>query len=408
MAISLFGVATNPSDNGSNLSDPTAITPPGSMVSGQLVVVFAVSRATSGTLSVSNAGGQTWTSLTQANQTTCRRRIFWCVFNGTWSANPSFTIGTTCSSAQMLVFSPTSSAHTWAADNALSSAVQAAPSTPFTCTITGVTRTSYGVAIGWWNTISAVTWGTLSGTGWSKTGLSAQYRNTAGSDHSSTFAYNIGTGATNNVSQNESAGSAGGKDILSFKETVALTVANATQAQTVDNVALTQHQILTVANATQAQTADNVSLTAHVPTYTLTVENATQAQTADNVVLTAHLPTYSLVVDDATQAQTADNVILTAHVPNYTLLVDDATQAQTTDEIILTAHNDIPPVTLFVDDCTQETRSDNIDLTYHPEGEVIVSDEGGWTDYTPMILNAYNDLDDEEAFIMYAALEAIA
>jgi hypothetical protein len=218
--------------------------------------------------------------------------------------------------------------------------------------------------------------------------------------------YEVATGTRVAVRATDSIASALTYSVkLFYREQMTMVVADATQSQTADNVTLTQHQILTVANATQAQTADNVTLTQH---QVLTVANATQAQTADNVVLTAHLPTYSLIVDDATHVQTSDNVILTAHVPNYTLAVDDATQAQTSDEIILTAHNDIPPVTLFVDDCTQETRSDNIELTYHPEGEVTETDEGGWTDYTPLILGAYHEMDDEEALLLYAALEAIA
>jgi hypothetical protein len=218
MTISLYGVSTNPVDNGSNVVNPTVITPPASMQAGDLVVVLAQSRAASGTLAVSQAGGQAWTSLTQHNVTTCRRRIFWCIFNGSWSANPSITIGTTCNSAFMLVFRGTAAKWNIIADQVVANATVAAPVSPYTITIAGRTIGANAVAIAMWNVIAANTFASLAGAGWSKTGLAAQYRNTSGSDQSASFAYWLGQGATGSVSQNESAGTAGASSILSFKE----------------------------------------------------------------------------------------------------------------------------------------------------------------------------------------------
>jgi hypothetical protein len=216
MTITFFGVAVNPTDNGTNTTDPVAITPPASMQAGDLVVVMNHSRTSSGTLSINNNGGQSWTSLTQNNNSFCRRRFYWCIFNGTWSANPSFNTGTTCSSAYMLVFRSTVGG--FVADQSIANATISAPGSPYTISITGITTTGSAVAIANWAVPAANTFSSLSGSGWSQTGLTAQYRNTSGSDHSASFAYYIGTGATGNVSQNESAGTAGATSILSFRE----------------------------------------------------------------------------------------------------------------------------------------------------------------------------------------------
>lgn len=226
MTVTFFNVAVTPADNGSSATNPTVVTPPASMQAGDLVVMFGDRRASSGSISMSETGGQSWNSLTENDQNTQRTRIFWCNFNGTWSANPSINMGATlCNSAVMLVFRSSNTDafdRGFAADNALSAGAFAAPGSPYTVTITGLTRQTAvpGVAIAFWAVAIANTWGTLSGTGWSQTNLTAQYRNTAGSDQSIACAYNIGTGATNNVSLNESAGTAGAKSILSFKEKV--------------------------------------------------------------------------------------------------------------------------------------------------------------------------------------------
>jgi hypothetical protein len=67
MAITYYGSASRPADNGTNTSNPTAVTPPGGMLAGDLVLMIAQRRASSGTLAISNAGGQSWTSETQQN-----------------------------------------------------------------------------------------------------------------------------------------------------------------------------------------------------------------------------------------------------------------------------------------------------------------------------------------------------
>jgi hypothetical protein len=71
-----------------------------------------------------------------------------------------------------------------------------------------------------WSSPSAVTWGTLTGAGWSKTGLSNQYRNTTGSDQSHTGAYNLKAtaGAVATVSQTQSSSQATKTTVITWYE----------------------------------------------------------------------------------------------------------------------------------------------------------------------------------------------
>jgi hypothetical protein len=99
MAIAYFGQTWIPATDNATTplgsATPHAITPPGSMTSGQVVLVFVTARNNTDP-AVSNAGGQTWTSQTaNTNGTTIIGRLFSCVFNGTWSTNPSFSTGST-------------------------------------------------------------------------------------------------------------------------------------------------------------------------------------------------------------------------------------------------------------------------------------------------------------------------
>lgn len=237
MTIAFFGVATSPADN-SGLTGPTVtLTPPASMQDGDLVFVSVRYRASTGTITNSVTGGQAWTAETQYDTTNIRARAFWCRFNGTWAANPEFTIttGTNAIDAQMLVFRPTSAAYTWSLDAAPATATYTAPSTPFTVTRAGRdTVAPSTVTIAGWHSVDNNTWGTLSGTGWSKTSLGAQYRNT---NNSSTWAYNIRTsqGTVVDVSQNQATlgGDAGSTLLITFAETLVSTAPTGVEATSV-------------------------------------------------------------------------------------------------------------------------------------------------------------------------------
>jgi hypothetical protein len=233
MAITFFGVASTPADSATatNTADPTAVTPPGSMLSGDLVVMYGQRRG-AGLPSISNAGGQSWTTLSQdiSGTATLGVTCFTCIFNGTWSVNPSISYGaTTCNTAVMLVFrpsagskfvlDPTTNELATTANGSLADFAAAASKT-----WNGyATQATSSVAVAAWFTDDDNTWGTLTGSGWSKTSLSAQYRNTSGSDQSCTFAYNIQSSMVTlaNVTQTElTLGNDGGcGHIIVFYET---------------------------------------------------------------------------------------------------------------------------------------------------------------------------------------------
>lgn len=231
MAITLFGVATNPADSANALGPTIDITPVASMLDGDLVVVSVRYRASTATLTVAEAGGQSWSQVgAQYNATNIRAALFWCRFNGTWSANPSFTVTTGALNidAQMLVFRPTSAAYTWTLESGPNAATYTAPLTPFTVTRAGRDTTAAStVTIAAFHSVDDNSWGALAGSGWSKTGLGAQYRNvgpTTAPDNSSSFAYNIQTSPATlpSVLQDQTAlgGDAGSTSLTTFAETL--------------------------------------------------------------------------------------------------------------------------------------------------------------------------------------------
>ena len=140
MSISYFGAGSNPADNGSQNEGPPgspaacSIIPPTSMSVGQLVRILAYTDQNH-TVVISDAGGQTWNSLSSdGDGTVGGLQYFWCRFNGTWSANPSVIVTTAAYgsiSAIMAVFTPTSSANDWGIDVSKTYATYAGPGTPF-------------------------------------------------------------------------------------------------------------------------------------------------------------------------------------------------------------------------------------------------------------------------------------
>lgn len=201
--ITYFSSASSPADNGTAQVNPTVVTPPASMQAGDLVIFVGVRRASGITLTISQAGGQVWNALPALTGTTnVSPRIFWCRFNGTWSANPSIAMsGTGGNTAVMHVFRPSTRGYSWAVDVAQ---VSAAPATAQTVSITGITNVKENtVTFAAWFTADENSWDQLTA-GWATPG-SAQYRNLQGQDMSATFAYRIATtsGATGNVSKRQ-------------------------------------------------------------------------------------------------------------------------------------------------------------------------------------------------------------
>jgi hypothetical protein len=175
--------------------------------------VYAYCRNASATISINNGGGQSWTSEATHNSSTSvlTGKVFWCRYNGTWSAAPSFSFSsTTNTNVVMLVFRPVTSTNSWGLSTAsttnventlLSYAAAATFGVPTdAATFTPTRDNTVSLAIR--STADDNTWGTPTGTGWTQvTSPSAQFRNTSGSDVSSAYTYIIqGTAASIPVS----------------------------------------------------------------------------------------------------------------------------------------------------------------------------------------------------------------
>jgi hypothetical protein len=224
MSIAYFGYANTPADNQTNTTNPTVVTPLGGMQAGDLVLMTAVSRASSGTLAISNDGGQSWTSETQQDQTNCRIRLFWCRFNGTWTTNPSVSFGNNNPHIVVMhVFRPSNTSSVWQVDVAQVSGNYPTPPVPRTVTIPGITTNTDGaLVLAYWGSQDNNTWGNLTA-GWTTPGLD-QYRNSSGNDQSQTHAYRILTtaGASGGVSKNQTGGGSdrGAYLIIAFKAVI--------------------------------------------------------------------------------------------------------------------------------------------------------------------------------------------
>lgn len=204
--ITYFGSSSNPADDpAASLALATvAVTPPASMQQGDLVIMIGQRRASNITLTVSETGGQVWNALPILTGTNnVSPRIFWCRFNGTWNADPSVAMTTASTNTVVMhVFRPPSRNYAWAIDVDQQTTAHAAAAT---ITRTGVTTIRPNtVTIAAWFTADDNSWGSLTGAGWVVLG-SAQYRNTAGTDQSSTYAYQIRTtaGATGDVAKTQ-------------------------------------------------------------------------------------------------------------------------------------------------------------------------------------------------------------
>ena len=138
MAITYFNSASTPADNGTSTGTPIAVTPPGSMVTGDLVVMFGYYRGNS-TIAVSATGGQTWSTAmasTNSGGSTISYFVTWCRYNGTWGANPSLSFSTSSTNCNVVmhVFRPTTGTNVWALEATTANVDRAAPATPFAVT----------------------------------------------------------------------------------------------------------------------------------------------------------------------------------------------------------------------------------------------------------------------------------
>lgn len=222
--ISYFASASNPADNSGNTTSPTAVAPPADMQPGDLCFFIGMGYRSLG-ISMSETGGQTWNAGTfYGSDTATAYCLFWAIFNGTWSANPSIDMGsaTTYRSAILHIFRPTGTNYIWEVDVAEVHATYSAPSSPYTVTIAEITtNTDNALVVASWLSGDINTWDSLTA-GWTVLG-DAQYRNNGVlRDGSFSFAYIIqaSAGATGAVSKNQATlgGDAGRDSIIAFKE----------------------------------------------------------------------------------------------------------------------------------------------------------------------------------------------
>lgn len=115
--ITYFSSTSTPADNGVQAGPTVAVTPPTSMVAGDIAIIVCGYKNSGVTMAMSQTSGQTWTAENAGGGATSGLtiRIFWCRFNGTWGSDPSVTItsGTLAMTVQMHVFRPSTSTNTW-------------------------------------------------------------------------------------------------------------------------------------------------------------------------------------------------------------------------------------------------------------------------------------------------------
>lgn len=308
MAITYFGSAAVPTDNGTNATATITVTPPSLMLAGDLVVVICRQRG-SGVWTNGLTGGQTWTN--EGNNTGTSLvsiNAFWCRFNGTWDVNPRFdNAGATNTSLVMLVFRATSTLHNWGIefDNVTNQAAATLQ------TITGVTPSNNSnVSIASWHTADDNTWGTLTGTNWTIGTLAAQYRNLAGSDGSCTHAYQIQTTAapTNNVSKTQLTlgADATARRILNFYEVLST---DGTATPTVLSGAYNSNAAVSVGNSATAQSILNANYAIIAPAI---IGNAS-VQTA---ILNSNYSINSAVATVSVNAQTTVEILQLSYSVN--------------------------------------------------------------------------------------------
>jgi hypothetical protein len=186
-----FASTSTPADNGFNGVSPTSVTPPSSMLAGDLVIMNGAYRGSS-TMSVSETGGQSWTIGTNFQSASISSRIMWCTFNGTWTADPSLSSTQTTGgpTAVLNVFRPSSTSHVWTEHVSVVNNSFSAPSSPFDISAASITTTlPNAIAFYSWVSADNNTY-SLQTAGWSHVS-SNQYRNGQGGDSSVSPCYKI-------------------------------------------------------------------------------------------------------------------------------------------------------------------------------------------------------------------------
>lgn len=192
--ITFVGIGSAHADTASHSTNPSVVTPPGGMLAGDLAVLVSDVLETDANPAINNAGGQTWTFLGKRQCTAgpLSESVWMCTFNGTWSANPSVNNNSVavCRSLFLLAFRPTKPGAKWVIHGAFTKTETTLGVSPTVATVVGQAVSRSSVQVAYWHSENALTHSSLTGSGWTQAG-SAQYRNMAGNDMSTSFAYNI-------------------------------------------------------------------------------------------------------------------------------------------------------------------------------------------------------------------------
>lgn len=195
-----YGVSVNPADGGSLSATSVTVTPPAGMIPGDLVWLMGAIRdeTTSIVWSLSNDGGQLWTPISDSVfGFSCSIQRWWCVFDGTWDANPVVAesgVSANAITGAMLVFRPSVTAKWWGFQGESDTFISDA-SSPFQATwpISTVTREKSVRIVEWAEAIVRAM--TLSATLWQNPDGVTEWTNLAGSDLTIALAYAIGQAA---------------------------------------------------------------------------------------------------------------------------------------------------------------------------------------------------------------------
>lgn len=208
--------AVVPADNGTEAGPNITLVPP-TMPKGTLVIAVLQSRP-SGTWSVGVDGGQTWNALTAFQGTSnpfCR--VFWCVFNGTWSASPRFDCSSSGTKSGFLTsFVPKTVNDTWII-NVAQQTTQYAQPTAGSPGVSGPSITTTEddcVALSAMFSSDDTDWTSLTSTTAQWQYMGSEFRNLDGTDQSLVAAYYfpaaITAGALGNLTGNQNAPRAAG------------------------------------------------------------------------------------------------------------------------------------------------------------------------------------------------------
>jgi len=210
--ITIVGESRMPASDDSVTTATTAtIVPPAGMQNKDVILLFVNAMVASPT-SITNSGGagtggQTWGWSVSGFGTNPSQKVFKTIFNGTWTANPTFSFGATAVTYQMWMVvlrgSDTTGTGTQPLfDGNLGGAREdptntfGAPASPFDVTIpasTMTTSTNNAMVFAQWMSADDNTWALQSG-GWSQPGGQPQWRTMAaaggaGADTSMSIAY---------------------------------------------------------------------------------------------------------------------------------------------------------------------------------------------------------------------------